>query len=66
MIKTVEMKICDVCKKEVKDFAGSLELRYADQDYSGCGFPVEFIREDICIDCCRKLHDVIEKVLLNE
>lgn len=63
MTETIRRKTCDVCKREVKDFAGSLKLEYAEHDYSGCGFPVKVIREDICIDCCRKLHDAIEKTL---
>lgn len=63
MIKTVEKRICDVCKKEVEDFYGSLVLDYSDFDYTGCGFPMKIERKDICIDCCRKLNKVIEKEL---
>lgn len=55
MTETIERKICDVCKKEVNSFAGSLELKYSDRDYTGCGFPAGIIRKDICINCCRKL-----------
>ena len=63
MIETIERKICDVCKKEVKDFAGSLELKYSDCDYTGCGFPAEISRKDICRDCCRKLDKLITEAL---
>ena len=65
MIETIERKMCDVCKREVKGFAGSLLLKYADSDYTGCGFPVKVERKEICIDCCRKLHKAID-VVLNE
>lgn len=63
MKETIERRICDVCNKEVKAFAGSLELKYADYDYTGCGFPVSIKRRDICIDCCRKLNKSIGEVL---
>lgn len=63
MIETVERRICDVCKKEVKSFAGSLDLKYSDSDYTGCGFPVRIERKEVCIDCCRKLEKVIGQVL---
>lgn len=63
MIKTIEKRICDVCKKEVEDFAGSLRLEYSDRDYTGCGFPAGVERKDICIDCCRKLDKAIRQVL---
>lgn len=63
MIKTIEKRICDVCKQEVEVFYGSLVLDYSDMDYTGCGFPVKIERKDICIDCCRKLNKVIEKAL---
>lgn len=63
MTETIRRKICDVCKREVKDFAGFLNLNYSDSDYTGCGYPVEIIRKDICVDCCRKLHKAIDKVL---
>ena len=59
MIKTTIKRICDVCKQEVKDFAGSLLLKYSDQDYTGCGFPVKFEYSDVCIDCCRKIDKAI-------
>ena len=39
MIETIERKLCDVCKKEVESFAGSLNLDYSDSDYTGCGYP---------------------------
>lgn len=65
MIETIKRKICDVCKREVREFAGSLILNYSDSDYTGCGFPVKVERKEICIDCCRKLHKVID-VVLNE
>lgn len=63
MIETIERKVCDVCKKEVKNFYGSLLLRYSDKDYTGCGYPAGIERRDICIDCCRKLDKVIETTL---
>lgn len=63
MIETFERKICDVCKREVKRFAGSLVLDYSDSDYTGYGYPVKIERKDICIDCCRKLNEVITKAL---
>ena len=63
MIETIEKRICDVCKKEVEDFCGSLALDYSDIDYTGCGFPVKIERNDICIDCCRELKKVIVKAL---
>lgn len=63
MIKIIEKKICDVCKKEVEDFCGSLALDYSDCDYTGCGYPVKIVHEDICIDCCRKLNKVIVKAI---
>lgn len=63
MIKTIEKRICDVCKKEVDNFAGSLELKYSEQDYTGCGFPIQIVRKDICLDCCRKLSKAIDEAL---
>ncbi len=67
MTETIRRKICDVCKREVKDFAGSLNLTYSDREPVYCGFnhsyPVEILRKDICVDCCRKLHKAIDKVL---
>ena len=65
MTETIRRKICDVCKREVRDFAGSLNLNYSEYDYKLLGsFPaVEVIRKDICVDCCRKLHKAIDKVL---
>ncbi|WP_288603900.1 hypothetical protein [uncultured Treponema sp.] len=66
MIKTIERKICDVCKKEVKSFAGSLVLNYSDSDYTGCGYPVRVERKEICVDCCRKLNKVIKEALKEE
>lgn len=63
MIETIERKICDVCKKEVKSFAGSLVLNYSDSDYTGCGYSVRIERKEICVDCCRKLNKVIEEAL---
>lgn len=63
MIKTIEKRICDVCKQEVKDFCGSLVLYYSDRDYTGCGYPVKIECRDICIDCCWKLNKIIEKAL---
>ena len=62
MIETIERRICDVCRKEVKAFAGSLELRYVE---TGClgAYPTEIVQEDICIDCCRKLDNAISGVL---
>ena len=62
MIEKITRKICDVCKREVKDFAGSLNLNYSDYYLRGV-YPVEILRKDICIDCCRKLHKAIDKVL---
>ena len=63
MIKTIEKRICDVCKKEVERFYGSFVLDYSDSDYTGYGYPVKIERKDICINCCLKLHKVIEKAL---
>lgn len=63
MIETIKIKICDVCKREVERFAGSLVLDYSDSDYTGCGYPVKIERKEICTDCCRKLNKVIEKAL---
>ena len=63
MIETIERKICDVCKREVKGFAGSLVLDYSDSDYTGYGYPVKIERKEICTDCCRKLNKVITKAL---
>ena len=63
MIKTIEKRICDVCTREVKDFAGDLVLNYTDRDYTGCGCPVTITREEICIDCCRKLDKIITEAL---
>ena len=63
MIEMIERKICDVCKREVKSFAGSLILKYSESDYTGCGFPVKIERKEICIDCCRKLNEAITEVL---
>lgn len=62
MIETIKRRICDVCKKEVQDFAGSLELKYAVRDYTGCSFPVKIECKEICIDCCRKLDKAISEV----
>lgn len=63
MIETIERRICDVCKREVKGFVGSLVLDYSDSDYTGCGYPVKIERKDICINCCWKLDEVITKAL---
>lgn len=63
MIEMIERKTCDVCKKEVKGFAGSLVLDYSASDYTGCGYPVKIERKDICINCCRELEEVITKAL---
>lgn len=63
MTTTVVKRICDVCKKEVKVFAGSLHLEYSDRDYTGCGYPASIICEDVCLDCCRKLDKAIMEVI---
>lgn len=63
MTETIERKICDICKKEVKDFAGTLVLKYSDRDYTGCGFPAGITRKDVCIDCCRRLDKDISEIL---
>lgn len=63
MIETIERKICDVCKREVKEFAGSLVLDYSDSAFTGYGYPVKIERKDICINCCRELEEVITKAL---
>lgn len=63
MIETIERKICDVCKREVNYFSGSLMLNYSDSDYTGCGYPVRIERKEICIECCRKLDKAIVKAL---
>lgn len=63
MIEMIERRLCDVCKKEVERFAGSLVLDYSDSDYTGCGYPVKIERKDICINCCRMLEEVIAKTL---
>ncbi len=64
MIKTTYIKICDVCKKEVENVPGSLSLEYDEEDAAAAGHfdPVVFTYDDICIDCCRKLHKAITKV----
>ena len=59
MIEMIERKICDVCHKEVERFSGSLVLDYMDRDYTGNGCPVRVERKEICINCCRKLDDVL-------
>lgn len=59
MIKTIEKRICDVCTREVKEFAGDLVLDYMDHDSTGCYYPVIVERKEICIDCCRKLNKII-------
>jgi hypothetical protein len=63
MIETIQRKVCDMCKKEVEDFAGSLSLDYSDCDYTGCGYPAGLKLEDLCIDCCRKLDKAIMKIV---
>jgi hypothetical protein len=63
MTEIIKRNICDVCKKEVNDFAGYLELKYSGRNCMGDSYPVEVVYEDICIDCCRKLHKAIEEVL---
>lgn len=62
MIKIIETRICDVCKKEVGTFHGSLSLKYSDTDYAGSGYPVKIECKDVCIKCCRELNNVIETV----
>ena len=54
MIELTERRICDVCRKEVKDFAGKLTLEYTDVDT-----PLKVDYKEVCVDCCRKLHDAI-------
>ena len=64
MTETIRRKICDVCKREVRYFAGSLNLNYLEHNYTLFSLrPVKVIRKDICVDCCRKLHKAIDKVL---
>ena len=63
MIETIERRICDVCKREVKHFSGSLVLDYLDSDYIGYGNPVKIERKEICINCCRELEEVVTKAL---
>lgn len=63
MIKIIETRICDVCKKEVGTFHGSLSLKYQDTDYTGSGYPVKIECKDVCIDCCRKLDKVVSTAL---
>ncbi len=65
MTETIRRKICDVCKREVRDFAGFLNLTYSEYNYRifGSIYPVEIVRKDICVDCCWKLHKAIDKVL---
>lgn len=55
----VEKKICDVCKKEVKNFCSSLLLKCSDKDYTGCDYPVKTERKNICTDCWIKLDKAI-------
>lgn len=60
MIEKIEVKTCDICKQEVKDFAGSLILRYSGPYWysrTNIAYP------EICIDCARKLEDCISKAL---
>ena len=59
MEKTIVIRTCDVCGKEVEDLPGTLQFKYSDSDYTGCGYPAGIKYEDICIDCCRKLDKVI-------
>ena len=62
MTEVIRKRICDVCKKEVDSFAGSLSLKYSERDYTGCGCPAGIEYRDICLDCCRKLDKAIEEV----
>lgn len=66
MIKTIQIRYCDVCKKEVEDLPGTLTLKYSDRDYAGNGFPAGIKYEDICIDCCRKLDNLLSRGKLDE
>lgn len=63
MIKIIEKRICDVCKKEVGTFYGSLSLKYSATDYTGSGYLTKIECKDVCIDCCRKLDVVISTAL---
>lgn len=62
MTETIEKKMCDICHKEVKYFSGSLVLDYSDTDcsiYTGYGYPVRIEQREICLNCCRRLYDVL-------
>lgn len=59
MTEMIEKKMCDICYKEVEYFAGSLVLNYSDTDFTGCGYPVRVERREICLNCCRRLNDVL-------
>lgn len=62
MIMTIEKRICDVCKKEVQDFAGTFFLRYTTDGHI-MKKDVRIMRNDICIDCCKKLDKLIMEAL---
>ena len=63
MTEIIKRKTCDVCKREVAFFSGSLEFNYSDNYYTGCGYPIKIERKEICIECCRKLDKAIVKAL---
>ena len=66
MIKTIEKRICDVCKQEVTNFAGSLHLKYFVPVDELRGYPVDIERKEICIDCCQELNKALKLVLGEE
>lgn len=70
MIKTIEKRICDVCKQEVANFAGSLHLKYFEPFDETRNYPValerKIERKEICLDCCRELNKALQLVLGEE
>jgi hypothetical protein len=71
MIKTVEKRICDVCKREVQEFVGTLSFKYETSNVSSTLalkyrpniVSARIVRDDICADCCKKLEKLIRKAL---
>ena len=61
MTTTVTKCYCDICGKEMNkyDSIGSLKLSYSEKDWAGNGAPAGLKYDEICLDCCRKLHNII-------
>ena len=66
MIKTIEKRICDVCKQEVTNFAGSVHLKYFVPVDAKRGRLVDIERKEICIDCCLELNKALRSVLVED